>query len=382
MRKRAWVHQRESQIKKHGAKAAWLVDWIDPQGRRRRQSCGPGAQGKRDAQKLADRIHSELVTGAYEDRSRTTWDEAVTLYQERVLATKDPTSAETARISLATFAEVMKPGKMRTVDAGALEQFVAKRLAPPKDPEADLVSPATVNRELRYVRHLLKKAKRWKIINDVPEIPFVRVPEKLPTFVPPEHFAAIYQACGLAKRPKRVPNVSAADWWRAIIVFAYMTGWRIGSILKLEWENVDLVNGTAFSPAKANKGRRDVLVTLHPLVVEHLAAIKGNFSTRVFPWPHTRRALWTVFGEIQESTKLPDGSALPRGGKDGRRYGFHDLRRGFATMNAGQMDLFELQRLMQHKSLETTRIYVAMAHRLKNVTDRLFVPQLKRSAAN
>jgi integrase len=178
-----------------------------------------------------------------------------------------------------------------------------------------------------------------------------------------------------------IAAVAPADWWRSLLVFAYMTGWRIGSILKLEWENVDLVNGTAFSPAKANKSRRDDLIPIHPLIVEHLAGIKGTFSTLVFPWDHGRRHLWAAFDAIQAVAKLADGSPMPKSGKRGRWYGFHDLRRGFATMNAGQMDLFELQQLMQHRDLETTRGYVNMANRIKRTTERLFVPDLKRSAA-
>ena len=38
------------------------------------------------------------------------------------------------------------------------------------------------------------------------------------------------------------------------------------------------------------------------------------------------------------------------------------------------MDLFELQALMQHKSLETTRRYVSMAGRLNRVVETLKVP--------
>lgn len=66
---------------------------------------------------------------------------------------------------------------------------------------------------------------------------------------------------------------------------------------------------------------------------------------------------------------------MPKGGKRGDWYGFHDLRRGFATMNAGSMDLFELQGLMQHKTLETTRKYVNMAKRYNETVKNLFVPQ-------
>ncbi len=55
-------------------------------------------------------------------------------------------------------------------------------------------------------------------------------------------------------------------------------------------------------------------------------------------------------------------------------FGFHDLRRGYATANAEHMDLFELQKLMQHRSLETTQGYVSMAGKLKKAINKAHVP--------
>ncbi len=78
---------------------------------------------------------------------------------------------------------------------------------------------------------------------------------------------------------------------------------------------------------------------------------------------------------------LSDGSPLPRGGKNAGRYGFHDLRRGFATANAESMDLFQLQSLMQHKSLDTTRLYVNMAEKLNSAVDGLKVPAILQKPA-
>ncbi|HWB10919.1 MAG TPA: tyrosine-type recombinase/integrase [Pirellulales bacterium] len=63
------------------------------------------------------------------------------------------------------------------------------------------------------------------------------------------------------------------------------------------------------------------------------------------------------------------------------RFGLHDLRRGFATMNAAGMDLFTLQKLMQHKSLETTKLYVNMVDRLKPAVANIFVPDVKVAVA-
>ncbi len=169
----------------------------------------------------------------------------------------------------------MKPNRVRSIDTGMVEEFIKRRLTQPGR-GGKVASLATVNRELRYLRHALRRAKRWRIIDDVPEFDFEREPERIPTFVPPEHFAAIYAACSHAKRPRRIPNVETADWWRALVVFAYMTGWRIGQILALGWADVDLKAKTALSRANDNKGKRDCLIPLHDAVVEHLKRIEGG----------------------------------------------------------------------------------------------------------
>lgn len=182
------------------------------------------------------------------------------------------------------------------------------------------------------------------------------------------------------KNVSRFPNVEPCDWWRALLVVGYMTGWRIGQILALKWNDVDLDTGIAMSKAEDNKGKRDVRIPLHPVVVEHLKRLAGSFDTHVFPWNHHERTLWAHFERIQKSAKLADDSPLPKCGKEGY-YAFHDLRRAFATSNADAMDLFQLQSMMQHVSLETTRRYVSMANRLNSVVDDLFVPDVLKPAA-
>ena len=62
-------------------------------------------------------------------------------------------------------------------------------------------------------------------------------------------------------------------------------------------------------------------------------------------------------------------------------YGFHDLRRAFATANATRMTADALQKLMRHRSYSTTKLYIAMAEQLKPAVENLHVPRLK-SVAN
>jgi integrase len=64
------------------------------------------------------------------------------------------------------------------------------------------------------------------------------------------------------------------------------------------------------------------------------------------------------------------------------RYGFHDLRRAFATMNADRLTLDVLQVLMQHKDYQTTQRYINMARQLKPAAHNLFVPYAGMAAQN
>jgi len=124
--------------------------------------------------------------------------------------------------------------------------------------------------------------------------------------------------CDTARRPQSGDH-TPGDWWRALLVFGYMTGWRISEILTVRWDDVSLDRATALTRAEDNKGRRDELVPLHPLVVEHLRRLVdvSIHSPVVFSWPHHRRTLREDFHGIQQAAGITSEAF----------YGFHDLRR-------------------------------------------------------
>ena len=382
--KRAWVHQLKSQVDKRGAAAAsWYVSWTDPAGKQCSKSCGGGSVGKSIAKRLADTRHAELVTGVYLENERVTWDQFYVKYVSHMESRYGATSRAAALLSIGTFHRIAKPRRMDGIDTQKIDAFIGSRLKEKgarknADGQYARISPATVNRELRYVRAALRLAMDWGFIEKTPRMRFLKPEQKLPTFVSPEHFVAILEACDVATMPRNIPNVSPPDWWRGLLTTLYMTGWRIGQTMKLRIVDVDFIAMTAITRAADTKGRRDQLTPLHPIVAEYLQPLAGSFDAMMFPWSEHSRTLWTEFGRIQEAATLADGSPLPKGGKNGRQYGFHDLRRGFATANAASMNLFELQSLMQHKSLATTQGYVAMAGQLNRSVQRLFVPSIPR----
>jgi len=370
---RAWLFQDHRQKKNLGDNAPWSVGWVDPEGKRRSKTIG----SKSRAEKYARKKEGELAAGTYESQSRKPWGDFRKEYECRLLALMPPQTRQAVIQSLKKFQEIVKPVKVAALRTSTIDDFVAKRRQQRGRKPGSLVSPATINKDLRHVKAALRVAADWGYLSKVPKVRMVKEPKKLPRYVLPEHFAAIYKACDVATKPGG-QQYTAADWWRGMLMFGYMTGWRISEIAaSLKWDDVSLDKGHAITRHADNKGNRDERVPLHPVVVEHLRKLV-DFGPMVFPWPHGRRVLYDEFARIQDAT----GIDLPCPEKHEHtdachRYGFHDIRRAFATMNADRLTGDALQALMRHKSYTTTQRYIAMARQLDQVVGKLYVPNLE-----
>ena len=67
----------------------------------------------------------------------------------------------------------------------------------------------------------------------------------------------MYEAAAEMTSPQ-IPGVTPADYWRALITFLYLTGWRIGSSVALRWDQIEETDQgvVVYSPAEQNKGKR------------------------------------------------------------------------------------------------------------------------------
>ncbi len=367
--KRVWIFQSTRQVRKHGPKnSSWFIGFIDLNGTRQQKWCGRGTAGKKLASRLRLQVQAELIAGTYESEEKKSWEDFRQVYQKRIMDGMEPGTWEVTRSALDMFERISKPKMMRAISDGTIADFIAARRKHKRSKKSNQdISPATINKELRCLRAALRKASKWGFLPKMPDIPFLKEPGKIPDYVTPEHFGALYGACDTLKEPRQLP-FPTGDWWRGLLMFAYMTGWRIGSILSLQWEHVDLEQGTALSLAKDNKGKRDQRIPLHPVIVEHLRKLR-SFDARVFPWAKDRRKLFTHLHRLQDTAGVK-----PEGGKP--YYGFHSLRRAFATMNADRMTGDTLQALMQHKDYQTTQRYINLARQLRPTVQDLFVPKV------
>ena len=362
----AWVQQRAEQVRTMGAEhAPHYCYWIDPDKVQRSKSCGKGRAGEKLAHQLARKVEAELLLGTYGSSLEKTWDEFTAEYLEKA-AHLSPLTLIEIRTTFKHFARLMKPGRVSRIKTATIDGYKSARVRE-DGPRGGIVSHATINKELRNLRAALRKAKRWGYTENAPEFEFLRELGRLPCYVPPEQFTALYAACGIATLP-HVQGIDPPDYWRALLLLIYLTGWRIEQVQLLRRTDLNLDTGEVFSDAADNKGGRDVKLVLHPLAVEHLGKLP-SFAEHLFPWPHRRMTLWDEFKRIQDEAKVkPDRK---------RHYGFHDLRRAFATMNADRMSADALQRLMQHQCYTTTQKYLNLARQLRPAAENLFVPELK-----
>jgi integrase len=356
----AWLFQDTRQKKKLGEDdCPWSVGWYDPDGYKKSKRVG----SKSLAQKYLRRIEGQLAAGTYSSTARKTWDDFWSEYDSKVLEGASAGHRKETKLAVKHFERLVNPKRLQAIKSQTFDDYATKRLQEDSRRREATISPATVNKELRHLKLVMSRAVDWGYIGRVPRIHMIREPEKLKRYVIPDHFALLYEHCDAAGRPTDYP-FTPADWWRGVIVFGYMTGWRIGEILALRREDLDLEAGTAITRHGDNKGKRDEIVPLNDVVVEHLRPLR-SFEPVVFPFYHSPRTLYQEFHAIQKAA----GLAEPY-------YGFHDLRRAFATMNVARLSAVELQRLMRHKSFETTKRYIDMAQSMNRVVDKLHVPDV------
>jgi len=371
-----WVYQDWRQVQEKGeAKASWFVGWYNLEGKRRSKSFGAGSFGKMKANKYRAKMEEELNGGLYQELLKKTWQDFRREYEEKILEALAPRTRDEAISALVHFERIIKPVRMGAITARSIDQYASNRRKEPGKKKGDMVSPATVNKELRHIKAALRLAFEWSYLAQLPRVRMQKAPTKLATYVTGEHFAAIYQACDKATFPED-QRYEPADWWRGLIVMGYMTGWRISDMLGLRREDLDLDSAFAITRARDNKAKRDERVKLHPVVVDHLRRLVG-FDVRVFPWNKNRRTLDTEFAWVQQNA----GIHLACQGQHEHTpschvYGFHDLRRAFATMNADKLTPDTLQALMRHKSYQTTQVYINMARQMDGAVAGLHVPDV------
>ncbi len=211
--------------------------------------------------------------------------------------------------------------------------------------------PATVNRKLSCLKHMIKKGVQWDMVSEatLKKVQNVKLLEENNTrlrFLSVEECRELVDCC--------------ADHLRPIVITALHTGMRASEIFGLRWEQVDLRHGLILLDITKNGERREIPIdnTLQEMFNSMPHSIESIY---VFNDPKT--------GDPYKSVKRSFSTALRKA--DIRDFRFHDLRHTFASqlVMAG-VDLASIKELLGHKTLTMTMRYAHLA------------PEHKRKAVN
>ena len=345
----ASVRKKKSQIEKFGAaKAPWVVYWRDGNGNQKSKSFPAGERGKREAKAFADKVDAEQKLGIQNIESDVSWARFRREYEEFKQPKVRQNTASSICVTLDHFERLIRPRILSRITQRDIDRFISLRQQEPG--RFGSLAINSVVKELKIISTALRQAKRWKYLDEVPEVQMPRIEKRQPSYISQDEFQEMYKAAAEMTSPK-IPGVDPADYWRALITFLYLTGWRIGSSVALRWDQIEETDQgvVVYSPAEQNKGKRDVQSILHPEVVRHLTPLREAKSATVFAYVEFR---WQVrqFRTLQERAAIE-----PRFKREGQWYGFHDFRRGLATNNVANLNTMELMQAMQHRDLATSQ---------------------------
>jgi len=196
---------------------------------------------------------------------------------------------------------------------------------------------SSLNRDLALLKHLFSYAVRegWVEKNPVSRMKLEKENNARDRILDPEEFTRL--------------QAHSAPHLQAVNLMAYQSGMRLGEILHLTWERVDLKGNVIRLKAEETKTHEGRLV---PLTPELTALLKDLYKVRYLGEDH----VFLVKGHSVNSIKTAFNAACRRAGIQG--FHFHDFRHTAVTnMRRAGIDHLTIMKITGHKTLEVFQRY-------------------------
>jgi integrase len=261
---------------------------------------------------------------------------------------------------LDNFEAISRPKTVRSIDERMLWQFPTG-MRKKRGRGGETVAPYTIKVQLAYLRIALKWAVDNKMLGQVPVLPEVKVPKKLPKPVSQESFDRLLAQAGDDTQ------------MRAYLLCGWLGGMRLGEAIELEREPsdgfpwVDWGRNRIWFPAEFVKGTADQWVPLDPQLRAALEALPVN-GAKFFRFNRKDGkpiSFTTVSWRIAKLAR-----------QAGVKLTMKTLRKGFGCYYAGEVPAQVLQKLMRHANISTTMDFYA------NVDEAVEDAVVNRSARN
>ena len=152
-----------------------------------------------------------------------------------------------------------------------------------------------------------------------------------------------------------------ADHLRPMVIVSLNTGIRWGSLVHLQWDDVDLINQSLTIRAETAKSEKQLIIPLNKTAMETFRQWKKEMPDTdpkdlVFPSP--------VNGGVLDNVSKAWNGVLKRAEIENFRW--HDMRHTFASnLVMSGVDLNTVRELLGHADLKMTLRYAHLAPRVK-----------------
>jgi integrase len=321
---------------------SWQIDYLDPGGKRVRQSF----KTRKEAAAEHGKRVSLIAEGRYLDvkpECKTTLAELCQRYEEYFGYQSNFKNAKKKYLS--NFKESFGADRLlSTITYGEVEAYRNQLRQKPVKANRNgveivvrgLRKDASVNREMACLHHLFNKAVEWDMMEKSPfeHKQSLRLKEnnKRMRFLNEDEISSLLSACAPHLKP--------------IVETAILTGMRRGEILSLKWDQIR--GGFIYlEKTKTNEARQIPISDALEAIFRDIRRRDGLRYEYVF----------TFRGRpIERDLHVGFGAALKRAGLVD--FHFHDLRHTFASqmiLNGGSLK--HVQELLGHKSMTMTLRY-------------------------
>jgi len=332
---------------------SWVIEYKDTSNKMRRKTIGKvGVVTKTMAREILSKTERHIKLGQLDmlDADIPTLDDFTKQYiaYKRDTEKKPSWKSDEQHLRLHLIPFFGRNRKLSDIQPQDIDDYKSSRLK-------ENAAPATVDRELAVLRHLINLAERWNKFfgkNPVSIAGLFHPNNQKERTLTPEEEKRLLDSCN--------------EYLRPIILFALHTAMRKSEILTLKWTNIDLETGIItleHTNTKSKKLRRIPINTVvRKLLLEQKLKGKGSdfifLSSKGIPY------------KKEDSLRQPFLGALRRAGVQGLR--FHDLRHTAATrMIESGASIVAVSKILGHADLKTTMRYAHPEESLKDAVELL-----------
>lgn len=259
-------------------------------------------------------------------------------YEKLALRSRRPNTKRLYRITLRMFNLYLnREATLDDLNDETVSGFAAWRLD-------NGLAKRSVNKDLFNLLALWRWAHKKGAVKTWPDVALESPPVRVPVALLREEIAAVMESIDFETLP--VGRCSGPSFWRALLLTIWDTGERIGALVALTWDRVDLKTGWVRFRAEDRKGA--IEDNALPLAVDTIAALKKirRREGLVFEWPYSATYIYDRLAKIMQRAGLPDNAL----------YKFHVIRKSVAShYEAAGGNATEL---LKHSSRKITRAYL------------------------